>query len=433
MRAFEGCQGKPTGATPREGASRNAFLRDSVILTLATGILNGVSWLYHIVMSRALGPREYGALSALIGLLLVLTVPVNTIQMGISAFVARARAGGSEPAVLSMLHQSLGRVALFGLAAFAVLAVLSRWLAGALRLDSPVPVLAMATILIPWSALPVLRGVLQGMQSFGALGASLATEGVLKLGAGVALVAAGLGVSGAIGGLSLGALGALGLTFFVMRRWLPDRGAPKRAEFGPLLRSLAPYTVVIGCFTVLTQVDVVLVKALFPPHDAGVYAAASAGGKIVLYLTGALPMVMLPETARLDVSSRPGRGVLMQGLTYGGLAGGAVVAAYFLMPAPIIRLMFGSAYEASAPLLGLLGFGMFGYELALISLYYRLATRRLDVLPAVAALTVLFPVLIWAVPRSIQDVALLVAVLGLLTFGLATWSMIPRKQVLMGG
>ena len=42
-------------------------------------------------------------------------------------------------------------------------------------------------------------------------------------------------------------------------------------------------------------VDVIVVKHAIPPTEAGLYAAASLGGLIVLYAVGFIPMVLLPQ------------------------------------------------------------------------------------------------------------------------------------------
>ncbi len=92
------------------------LLRHSLVLTIATAVVHGTNWLYHVVMSRALGPVSYGGLSALLGLLVIMTVPVNTIQMGLSVFVARARANRQERDLSGVISRTLRIFLLVGVA-----------------------------------------------------------------------------------------------------------------------------------------------------------------------------------------------------------------------------------------------------------------------------------------------------------------------------
>jgi O-antigen/teichoic acid export membrane protein/glycosyltransferase involved in cell wall biosynthesis len=408
------------------------LLRHGLILTAATTVLNVTNWLYHTVMSRMLGPVDYGGLGALLGLLFIFTVPVSAVQMGLSAFVARARAEGRQSSVAGVLAVHLKYFLGAGVATFVALAGLSGWLMRAMQLDSALPVVITGTVIISWAILPVLRGILQGLQRFWDLGASLVCEAVLKLASGFVLVRAGMGLSGAVAGISIGALGATVLTALALRPWGRSGQETGAHEFREILKSVVPYAVTLGCFAILTQGDVVLVKALFPPREAGLYTAASTGGKIVLYLTAALPMVMLPEMARRQATGEDGSHVLRRALLYAGVAGGALVAAYFVAPVSIISLLFGRAYAPAAGLLGLLGLGMLAYEMAIVMIYHHLTIGRSGVPRSVVALAILFPLLAWILPTSMAGMALLVGLLGLAVM-VAAWLVVMRARRPMPG
>lgn len=392
---------------------------------LATGVMNAANWLFHVVMSRTLGPQAYGGISALLGVLLLLTVPLNTVQMGFSAFVARAQVSTEEPFYRRALARSFNSFLGFGLVAFAMLAVVSSSLADVLKLPSRTSLLIMGTVLISWSVLTVLRGMLQGTRRVWALGASLASEALIKLGAATLLVALGFGLNGAVAGVSLGACGACALTLAAVRPWRQGGTAGRGDEMRGMLRSLLPYAAALGCFTVLTQADVVLVKALFPAYEAGIYAAASTGGKMILYVTAALPMVMLPEMVHRHAVNEDSTLTLRRGLIYGALTGGGVVVLYFLAPTMMIRVLFGGAYANAAPLLGLLGLAMLAYQLALLEAYYLLGTRQYGFLRSLAITAVAFPILLWTVRESMRGVALVIVVLGVITL-VSLWRLVRR-------
>jgi O-antigen/teichoic acid export membrane protein len=279
------------------------------------------------------------------------------------------------------------------------------------------------TVLISWLPLPVVRGLLQGVQRFWRLGASFAVEGLLKLGAGILLVSAGMGLSGAVAAISLGSLGAFAVTMIGLRRQIAPRSVDVHPRGAFSIRTLIPYAIAVSTFAVLTQSDVVLVKILFPPAAAGVYAAASTGGKIVLYLTAPLAMAMLPEVVRRHSRNNGQRSVLLRTAAFGALAGGLLVAAYLIAPRRIISLLFGAAYIEGAPLMWLVGLGMLANELALLGVYYLLATRRPAVLRWLSAHAVLFLVVLWAFATRLEMVALLVAATGVIACAGVWWSL----------
>src|SRR3989304_10408190 len=132
--------GDPAGAV-----SFDPLLRQGLGPILSMAVMNGANWLYHVVMSRALGPAGYGGLSALLGLLFIMTVPATTIQMGLSALVARRGRGGGASFFATTLTRWLGGFLLLGLVLSFVSLLLSPSLATVLGLRSPVPVMIAGT------------------------------------------------------------------------------------------------------------------------------------------------------------------------------------------------------------------------------------------------------------------------------------------------
>src|SRR3972149_5599860 len=70
------------------------------------------------VVVWASGGWPYGGLSALLGLLFIMTVPATTIQMGLSALVARREAGGDASFFATTLTRWLGGFLFLGLVLF---------------------------------------------------------------------------------------------------------------------------------------------------------------------------------------------------------------------------------------------------------------------------------------------------------------------------
>ncbi len=429
-------------ARRRAGMRMDRLARDGLVLALGMAGMNGANWVYHMVMSRALAPAGYGGLSALLGALFILTVPVTAIQMGVSASVARggrsagppsSHAGavplpvaGAAPFSPGMLSRWLRAFLLLGLAASAVVVAFSSPLAGLLRLESPAPVIIVGTALISWLPLPVVRGMLQGSRRFWALGASFLAEGVLRLGLGVLLVSLGLGLKGAVAAISLASLGALVVTLRSARALSSAGPSASAAGSGDAFRWLLPYLLAAAGMTVLTYADVVFVKTRFPPADAGIYAAASTGGKIILYATAPLAMVMLPEVVRRNGQGSRSWGVLLRTALYAAGAGGTLLAAYALAPGAIMRILFGGAYVAGAALLPLVGLGMLATELALLGIYYLLGAGRTGILRWIVLQAAAYPMALVVLARSVQATAALVAVAGLVAVGVVWSSLLLR-------
>src|SRR5438876_1175069 len=56
------------------------FTRDAALLLVALTLLNGSNYAFNVVVSRLLGPGDYGELGALLAATMVLSVPFGVVQ-----------------------------------------------------------------------------------------------------------------------------------------------------------------------------------------------------------------------------------------------------------------------------------------------------------------------------------------------------------------
>jgi O-antigen/teichoic acid export membrane protein len=162
------------------------------------GVANAGNYGFNLVMAFLLGPEAYGALAALLALVLVGSVPGLALQAVVARRTTLAR-GAAWPGIGWLV----GRAGV-GLALLTLL--VGPGLVLFLHLDSAVPVAWLALALLPTPLLFAVQGLLQGRERFGALAAVMVAGAGVKLAIGLVLVAAGLGVSGAMAGVAAGGL-----------------------------------------------------------------------------------------------------------------------------------------------------------------------------------------------------------------------------------
>src|SRR5205807_4432316 len=129
-----------------------SFARDGTILFVCVSAANVANYVYHLVMTHLLGPQQYGALGALLAVVLVLSVPTGAIQ----AVVARraAVAGSHDDALRGLLSGTVRLTLIIGTALMIVIAVLSPFGSGFFHLHSVVPTLLVAVFLLPATVEP---------------------------------------------------------------------------------------------------------------------------------------------------------------------------------------------------------------------------------------------------------------------------------------
>ena len=78
------------------------FSRETLLLLVALGLLNGSNYLFHVVVSRMLGPSSYGALAALLAVVMVLSVPFGVVQTVIAQRTAALRARSRDDEISAL-------------------------------------------------------------------------------------------------------------------------------------------------------------------------------------------------------------------------------------------------------------------------------------------------------------------------------------------
>src|SRR5690242_10099446 len=73
----------------------NSLVKNSAIVFAGTMAGNVLSYVYHLVMGRLLGPAGYGELSSLLSILYIFTVPLVVTQTVLVKFISGFKAHGT--------------------------------------------------------------------------------------------------------------------------------------------------------------------------------------------------------------------------------------------------------------------------------------------------------------------------------------------------
>jgi O-antigen/teichoic acid export membrane protein len=348
------------------------------IMVAATVVSNAANYVYSLVMGRVLGPSVFGGFTALLGVLMILSVASQSVQAVVARYSAGMRKELGDGAVSAFARRLVGRLTLIGIGCFALWLPLTFLLDGALHFEDRLPVIAAGSALILAFTLPVVWGALQGEQRFGPLGANMVLLAVGRLGIGVGLVAVGASLTGAIGALTIATAIAFAVAYPALLR---SGGAPPEGKVGPPAREMIRYglpaVVGLAAWTLLTNLDVVIVKAMAASEEAGYYGAAATVGKMALFLPLAFGLVIFPKAAARHVAGIDSR--LLMRRTGQLLLGVSVVfvAAVAVAGDLAIRLMFGDEFEPAGELVVPVVAAMCCFAIANVMLFYYLSVHRM--------------------------------------------------------
>jgi glycosyltransferase involved in cell wall biosynthesis/O-antigen/teichoic acid export membrane protein len=339
-----------------------------------------------VVISRMLGPADYGALAALLAIVLVLSVPFGVIQTAVADKTATLCSTGPVGAVRELGESTLKTTMPFAWAAGLVVALLAPLLSVFLNVDI-VSALLLAPFVVASVPTSVAQGVLQGQERFRSLAALQLTTALLRLALGISLVWAGLGVIGAVLATALGAALTVPLAFRILRvgrrAWRAARRtlAAVRGDLGTALLGLT-------CFWLLAEADVALARHFLGGDESGYYSSAGLVARALLFLPAAVGTVAFPRfvSARADDAER------MRWLRASTVGVGALALVGFaglvVLREPLIVVAFGERFADAADLLPILAVAMGWMAVVNVLVYFHIAMASRAYLISLAGVVV---------------------------------------------
>jgi O-antigen/teichoic acid export membrane protein len=368
--------------------------------SLAGIVLN---YAFLLVAGRALGASAYGALAALLGLLTVVLLPAGALQLAVSREVSRLVASGDDLGADAFVGALMRLAAVATVPVVALSLVLTYPLAR--LLDIPTGPVALAALgLLAALLTPVAIGAIQGFQHFGALAAMYFLPFALRLLLLGAAVGIGLRLGGAVLAIVVGTLASTFVALALIREPLSRAAAVARPAVMPFLRYLGPVLVGLVGIAVLTNLDVLVVKARFASGDAGDYAAASAFAKVAFFLPATILSVLFPRTAARQARGQQTQDILGRALLVTAGFCGLLTLFYAAAGRGLVVTTYGSEFFEGGKLTAAFALAMGLYSLVNILVGYHLSRGETRFAWIVAAAAPVQLVVLALVPARLEDV-----------------------------
>ena len=325
--------------------------RSGVLLAGATGASIVAAYVFLLAAGRILGSEDYGSLAALLGLLAVVLIPASALQMAVSREVSRRIAAGDAggAAALARATVRLSLIATVPLVALAF--ALAVPFARLLHIHSVGFVVLAECTLVTALVFPVATGVLQGFQRFHALSTMYVFPWIVRIAFLGIAASAGYRLGGALFATVAGAIASTVLALMLVREPLARGLALPRHELASFLRYLGPVAAGLVGTALLTNLDVLVVKARFPAHEAGAYAAASAFARVGFFFPAAILAVLFPRTAARHARGEETEDILGRSLLATVAFCGALALCYWAAGVGLVTTTFGRDFAEGGQVL----------------------------------------------------------------------------------
>ena len=260
---------------------------------IARGCVVASSFVASAILTRALGPANFGVYGVVISQLMWLEMLMNA---GVPSATAQLMADNRhEQAAVESSARAL--LVCWSLVLLAICWVAAPWVADLMRIPDGTVLLRIALLDLPFMAIFVsYDGALNGRRLFSALAAVQVAYGAIKLAGILLLLVLGISVQGAL----VAYVVATGVVAAVLvMRYRPFGSGPRRSIVKQILAITAPMAVYLVSIQVLLSLDLWSLKALWTGSGdvLGHYVASMNLSKMLLVISGAQSGVVFASVA----------------------------------------------------------------------------------------------------------------------------------------
>ena len=273
----------------------NLTAKNIGIIFIASSLANLINFFYQVIMGRLLGPSEYGVLTTMISLLYIAGAITGTFQTSVTRNVSAYTAQDNKYKIKKFFDKITIRFFILSCFIFILLISLLKPIKSFLNMESSLPFIILGVAIILGSLNSVSSGIIQGMGRFKTLGLNTILGTFLKLILGILFIYLGFKTFGAIVGILLSMIIAYLVILFsirdVVRLKIPDN-IDSSIDLKAFYKSTTMILISTILLTVISYIDIVLVKHFFSAQDTGYFSAASQIGRIILFFPGAIGIVI---------------------------------------------------------------------------------------------------------------------------------------------
>ncbi|MGE5689691.1 MAG: hypothetical protein ACM33B_03960 [Pseudomonadota bacterium] len=360
-------------AAPAARQAGPSGARSAAVVGAASLLATALNYLVLLAAARALGSDDYGALAALLGVLTVALLPTGAVQLAVSREIAQRLATGDAEGADAFAWSTLRLGAIVTVPVVGAALLLAVPLRELLSIDSTAAVVLTAIGLAPAFVFPIAVGVLQGEQRFHAVATMYVLPFALRLLLFAAVTAAGFRLGGAVYAAVFAGVVSASAAVALLVEPLRRRMRAARPALRPFLGYLGPVMVGLIGMAVLTNIDLVIVRARFPGDPAGEYAAASAFARVALFLPATLLAVLFPRTAARQARGEETEDILGRSLIATAAFCTLLVLVYAAAGRGLVGSSFGADFSGGGDLLASFTVSMSVYSLANILLGFHLS------------------------------------------------------------
>lgn len=342
----------------------NKVISGSVIV-ITGGLLGSfTNYLYHLIVARSLGPKDYGILDSLISLIYLLNVPLSTVVLVITKYVSAFKGQGRLSTIKAFYLKFLKKLLFVIPISLIIFLISTPFVVKFLRLPSPFLYIWIWVSFILGLYSTLAGSFLQGLSKFLPLTIAGLVQSCLRLIITAILLLLGWNLMGAIFPFTAIAVISVFITFYLTKFLLADAKNESIPEKKEIVKYIFPVFLTNISIISLITTDIILARHFLSAESAGYYSALSTLSKIIFFAAVPIVSVLFPTVSESYSANKDIRKTVNTGFLLMGTIVAVAFGIFYFFPEIMVRLLFGEKYSAIIPYLMYFVIGMSFYTFA---------------------------------------------------------------------
>jgi len=382
---------------------KHPLFSGSFVMVIGSTAISAISYFYHLIMGRMLGPSSYGVLASIYSVLYLVSILPSSASFAIVKFISTAK----DKSEVSVIYKGLEKFVLkFSLILCGLLIIASFPITNFLKIDNVWFVLMVVPVSFFVLMTLIIQSTLQGLLNFwGVVGPNLVSN-IVKIILSALFVYLGFSIGGAMVAIIFGGFLAYLYARYLARGIKVSKKIKKDFNINPFYKYSLPVLLQSLALTSFITTDLVMVKHYFTSYDAGIYAALSNLGKIIFFASQPITHVMFPIVSKKHSKKEKYLTIFFLSLFVVSGISSIIVLFYYLFPEFAINLLYGKEYLIASSNLFLMGLVALVYTLShlIINFFLSIGNTKIVILPALAGIFQVIGIAFWH--EKISDVIL---------------------------
>ncbi len=375
---------------------RHPLISGSAIIFLGTNIGNVFNFFFSFFMLHNLTPVDFGILIGLLSIITLFAQVADSMTPFVVNYAAIYFSVGEVGKAKTLFLKVTKMSAFAGLSILVVFLVFSEQIGEFLKISDSAYIISAALCIFFGYLGTVNKAFLQAKLAFTFLAIIVCLGSFLKFSVGAFFVMYGFGVQGALYAFMIAFIIPYVLTFFPLKQLLLPSQRKEHIELRKMMQfGMGSVLVMLGV-TLFVTTDILLVKHLFSPRLAGLYAGMTTVGKIIFYFSAPISSVMFPIIVQKFAKKENYHIDFLLSLGLLALPSLILTMIYFLFPELVIHfVMKRDEYLAAGPYLGLVGIFFTFYSLLFVLVNFFLSIQKTYIFAPVLLAALLQGLGIW--------------------------------------